>query len=294
MPTDSKAHLFWVISNEVNVKQMRKLIADFCADPSDIEFSVGPNDFTASEMSWDPKQGAFTVSVFKVRASDLPAAIDEDEGVQSLDLEEDTNLGEPIVFAYYPDYEVAIVQYNHSGPQHPVVRAVLNAIGHEGPIHMSPVLRQDMVEQLETASIFRSLEFSLQSPKQQQELAAAGSSVKEALSMLENIGGVNVTVKVTMGHQKGTLLDGVKNTAKKLSEIGDSDLGTLKVNAASNENAPVEQLDLLKARIVREFEVKLTGREMDREDCGSKLRSLFASLKEDVQAQRKASMHRVE
>ncbi len=285
---DRRAHLFWTQPEGTPPQEMRDHLAAFCENPSILNFSIGLHDYEASEVSWNDKQGAFTCSVFRVRANNLPPTLSATEGIKSLEIQDDTNLGEPMVFAYYPDLEVSIVLYNHDGPRHSTIRSILNQVGHDGPVIMSPVLREDMMQRLDDAKIFRSIEHSLQSPTHRQELQAAGSSVGYALSMLGDVNGVNINVKITMGQERGSLADTVKSTAMKLAEYDDTDLGTLKVKAASDEESTAETLDLLNARIVREFSVRANGREMDRTHCGSQLRSLFASVRSIIESQRKA------
>lgn len=290
----AKAHLFWVIPNEGSAAEMQRLVEEYCRDPSNLEFSIRENSFLAKEAAWDRRRGAFTISVFKLRESDLPSKVGPDGQVESLALEDDDDLGEPIVFAYYPALEVCIVQDSQNGPRHPVVREVLREIGHDTPIHLSPVLEQDMMERLEDARIFRSLEFVLKSPTHIEELRRAGRPVAQALDLLGELGGVNVTVKVTMGHNSGSLDGRVKRMAEQLVDFGDTDLGKLKLKASAGEDEPVEPLDMLNARVSREFEVAFNGREMDRADCRRRLLAVFESLRAEIDAQRNLGNHRDE
>lgn len=290
----TKAHLFWVIPSQGTPEEMKRLVRDYCEDPDALEFTIRESRFLAKEAQWHAGRSVFTMSVFKIRESDLPVKVGPNGEVESLDLEEDDDLGEPIVFAYYPDLEVCIVQDNHTGPRHPVVREVLRSIGHDAPIHMSPVLRRDMMERLEDARIIRALEFTLTSPQQLQDLRAAGQPVGRALQMLGDLGGVNVSVRVSMGHQRGSLLDGVKGVAQRLVDFGDTELSTLKVSASAGQEAPVEQLDMLNARVSGEFDVNFNGREMDRADCRRKLLNLFEGFRDEIGAQRNMGNHRSE
>jgi len=286
----SKAHLFWVLPNEGTPEEMKTRVSNFCQNPVDLEFPIRENSFLAKEARWDARRGAFSMSVFKLRESNLPSKVGPDGEIASLDLDKDDDLGEPIVFCYYPDLEVCIVQHSQTGPRHPVVREVLRRVGRDVPVYMSPVLKQDMVERLNDARIFRAIEFSIKSPQELQDFRAAGKPVSRALQMLGDVDGNNVCVRISMGHEKGSMSNAVKKVAQSLVDLGDTDLGVLKVDASAGEGEPVEQLDMLNARMVREFEVKFNGREMDRDDCCRKLKNLFEGLRGEIVDQRHAGV----
>ena len=287
MAKPDRTHFFWVVPSEGSPEDMRQLVSGLDEDLEDKHFSQGLTNFRATEFVWDEDSGAFTATVFKVREQGLPSALDDEDGATPLPIDDDTSLGEPMVFAYFPDYEAVIVQYNHNGPRHTTVANVLNQLGHPTPIYISPIINDETLDRLDDVNVFRTLEYSMKSPKQRSELKAVDASVGKALDLMAELGGVNLSVKVTMGHEKGSLKR-IKSIAKKLVDFGDTDVGTLKVNARVNDETAMEHLDLLKARIESPFNAVMNGRELDRDDCRIKLIALFESRQEEIEAQQQA------
>ncbi len=196
-------------------------------------------------------------------------------------------------FALQPDPGAALIHYSHTGARHSVLPAMLSKMGYAHAMQVEPVIKTDMLQKLQSKKFFKGLEFSLTDPKGVQEIRAMGGSVGRALGMLDDTGGVNIRVEITMGHTKGEGLvaNATKALAKGLAKIGmdagddSSPVRAVKVRGSEGEDAPVEELDLLNAREVIEMQVDEADRSIDRSDCQKKLAKLLEDHKDTFKTQ---------
>lgn len=287
-----KAHQFWVRPADGPTAPVREAVAAINNANRSFEFTQHAKQFLAQDLRWDSRRGILTGTVYLLRSSNLPAAIQNGQ-VGPLPIGDETDLGEPMCFALHPDVGAAVVHYAHTGPRHSVLAAVIGHFLPDAPIAIEPVLRQDMLEQLRRKRFFRGLEFSLSDPKGVQELRTAGGSVGHALSMLDDLGGINIKVEITMGHSRGEGMaaDATKAIARTLARVGaqhvegPGGVSVIKVRGSDGEDAPVEELDLLHAREDIVFEVAETNRSIDTDDARRKLAAELNSRLPALRAQ---------
>lgn len=278
MSRDIKAHLFWITPVNESAASVKTEVESFAKDIKPLEFQHAGHDYLATDLMWNATKHVLTGTIFRIRASGLPSEIQGTEA-KPLTIGPDTNLGEPMCFAFLPDPGGALIHYSHTGPRHSVMPALLSRMGYPHAMQVEPVIKSDMLQRLQSKKFFRGLEFALSDPKGMQELRAIGGSVGRALDMLDDTGGVNVRVEITMGHTKGEglIANATKTIAKKLAKIGmqtadgSSPVRTVKVRGSDGQDAPVEELDLLNAREIVEMQVDEADRSIDREDCQKKL-----------------------
>jgi len=278
MPITIKAHAFWVTPVNGNGDDLKTIAQNFGQNGEDTEFSHRGHDFLCTESAWHTRRSALTATVFRLRDSNLPAAVSEDGDVEELPIDDSTNLGEPTCFAYFPDLQVAFIHYSHTGARHTVLPAFLNEIGFAQAIKVEPVIRLDMLERLENTDFFTTLEFALKSPQSIRETRAAEGSVADTLNIMDVLNAENAHIRITIGYNRsggGLSTRTVKDLALGLAHFGDREVSTLKVRGSENADEQVQTLDLLRARIVSELEVSDRNREMDRQDCQNKLLRIF-------------------
>ncbi len=273
-----KAYQFWVKPAEGPTAPVRQAVAAINNANRSFEFTQHAKQFLAQDLRWEGRRGILTGTVYLLRSSNLPAAI-HDGQVEPLPIGDETDLGEPMCFALHPEVGAAVIHYAHTGPRHSVLAAVIGHILPDVPIAIEPVLRHDMLEKLRRKRFVRGIEFTLSDPRGVQELRTAGGSVGHALSMLDDLGGVNVKVEITMGHSRGEgmVTDTTKALAERLARIGTEHVDgpggvrTIKVRGSDGDDAPVEELDLLYAREEIVLEVAETNRSIDTDDARRKL-----------------------
>ena len=286
MSRDIKAHLFWITPVNEKAAGVKAAVESLGKPIKPSEFEHAGHDYLATELTWSSTKHVLTGTIFRIRASGLPSEI---QGTQAkpLSIAPNANLGEPMCFAFLPDPGGALIHYAHNGPRHSVMPALLSKMGYPHPMQVEPVIKSDMLQRLRNKRYFTGLEFALSDPKGIQELRAFGGSVGRALRMLEDTGGVNIRVEITMGHTKGEGLipNATKTIARKLAEIGmqtadgSSPVRTVKVRGSDGQDAPVEELDLLNAREIVEMQVDEADRSIDRKDCQKKLARLLEEHK---------------
>jgi len=292
MSRDIKAHLFRVTPVKEKAYTVRAAVEAFAKAIKPLEFEHAGHDYLATDLIWNASKAVLTGTVFRVRSSGLPAEI---HGTQAkpLSIDPSTNLGEPMCFALQPDPGAALIHYSHTGARHSVLPAMLSKMGYAHAMQVEPVIKTDMLEKLQSKKFFKALEFSLTDPKGVQDLRAMGGSVERALGMLDDTGGVNIRVEITMGHTKGEGLvaNATKTLAKRLAKIGmeagddSSPVRTVKVRGSDGEDAPMEELDLLNAREVIKMQVDEADRSIDRGDCQKKLAKLLEDHKDTFKTQ---------
>lgn len=278
MAREIKAHLFWV--NPVNepASGVKDIITEYLRNPGAFEFDHGGHNYLAEEMTWNVQRQILTGTIYRIRNSGLPVAV-QGTHTKDLPLAANESLGEPMCFAFWPDPGGALIHYSHTGPRHSVIPAMLSKMGYPNAIQVEPVIRKDMLEQLQSKTYFAGLEFALSDPHGIAELREVGGSVGHAVRMMHDIGGVNVRVEITMGHTKGDglAIGATQQLARALTRLATdavdehSPVRTVKVRGSDGEDAPLEELDLLRAREPIILTVDEHGRHLDRTDCQRKL-----------------------
>lgn len=277
-----KAFQFWVKPTEGATKPVRDALAAKGAKPAGFEFVQHAKHFLAQDLAWNNSKGILTGTVYLIRSSNLPAAIENGQA-GPLPIKPNTDLGEPMCFAYHPEVGGAVVHYSHTGPRHSVLSEIARRLSLDQAFTVEPLIRTDMLQRLQEKKFFRGIEFALTDPKGIQDLRTAGGSVGDAIGMLDGLHGVSIRVEITMGHTQGEGLaaNATKSLARKLAKIGTENVDehggvrTIKVRGSEGEDAPVEELDLLKAREEILLEVAESHRSIDTSDA---CRMLTASL----------------
>lgn len=278
MSREIKAHLFWTTPVTHPASGVKDSITEFMRNAQPLEFDHQGHKYLAQEFSWNTQRQILTGTIYRIRSSGLPIAV---QGTRTRDLPININesLGEPMCFAFWPEPGGALVHYSHSGPRHSVLPALLSKIGYPNAIAVEPVIRKDMLAQLQSKTYFAGLEFALSDPSSVAELREMGGSVGHAVQMLHDIGGVNVRVEITLGHSTGDGLAAAatKTLARKLARLATtavdehSPVRTVKVRGSDGQDAPLEELDLLRAREPILLTIDEHGKHLDCTDCQRKL-----------------------
>lgn len=278
MAREIKSYLFAVTPINQPVSGVETAVVEFMKTAAPFEFSHAAQNYLAEHLAWNANRKILTGTVYRLRSRGLPVAV---RGTQThaLPLATDEHLGEPMCFAFWPDPGGALVHYSHNGPRHSVLSALLSRMDYPHPIQIEPVIKSDMLAELDQKTYFAGVEFALTDPAHAAELRNFGGPVGDAVEIQNALGGVNIRVEITMGHTKGTGLrrEALKGLAKKLARLannavdGESPVRAVKVRGSAGEDAPLEELDLLRAREPVTLNVDEQGRHLDCSDCQRKL-----------------------
>ena len=279
MSVDIRAGYFHVICNEFADKR-RTLCASYASskDASSFRTSESQKNYCLTNATWHSKSKALTGTMWLLRESQLPARF-KGARASALGLADDEALAEPASFAYMPDEELALIQYNHTGPRHSLLKGLLHNAGLTPPVTVSPLLTTDAVEQMENHPIIRKVEFALSNPPPEQlkALRKAGGAVKDALDAMSELEGLRICVTISMGQQPGALGAGAQALLEALINSG-SAVHKLKMTAKDvDENAP-QLIDLLGGRQTIDLSIREKDRELDHAQCRKRLLEALESL----------------
>lgn len=287
-----KAFQFWVKPVNGTTAPVLQAVATINDGNRSFEFTQHAKQYLAQDLRWNDERSILTGTVYLVRSSNLPAAI-RDGHAEPLPIGDETDLGEPMCFAFHPEVGAALIQYAHTGPRHSVLAAIIERLLPDLPIAIEPVLRRDMLELLRRKRFVSGLEFAFTDPRGVQELRTAGGSVSHALSMLDDLGGVNIKVEISMGHSRGEgmIVDATKALAERLAHLGTENVDgtagvrTIKIRGSDGDEAPVEELDLLRAREQVTLEVNEANRSIDTTDARRKLSTALHERLDELRIQ---------
>lgn len=294
MPRDLKAYQFWVtLDNCSNATLHLALSRIRSKNDRSFEFTQNGHNYQAKDLAWDSTTDILTGTVYLLRSNNLPSAVKEGE-VSPLPIDIETDLGEPMCFAVHPNVGAALVHYSHNGPRHSVLPALLGRFVSQWKVIIQPVLRADMLEKLDRTEFVTGLEFTLNDPQAINELRTAGGSVSNAIEMLGEHGGVTINVHITMGHTRGQgmIANSVRAFGKRLQRIATQQaepgkgVTKIKVKGSEGEDAPLEELDLLKAREAIIFTAAESHRSIDTSSACRKLKAELSSRLDDLSNQR--------
>ncbi|MFG0249061.1 MAG: DUF6731 family protein [Phycisphaeraceae bacterium JB051] len=249
-------------------KKAKKLVEDGNEDdPNAAPFEVQHSQHTyrLTHSTWDSTRKIFSGTMWLVRDKRHPRYM-TDAGDTAIN----GDIGEPASFAYSPEKQLALVEYNHTGPRHSVVEAFLNIMGITDPILLYPQTKSGMIDRMKNAHLIRKLEFSIDGREGIDNVAEAGESVKHSIQSMKELEGCSIHVTISMGHHTGGLGQNVKNIAERLSNFGEL-VKTVKVGAKENPDSQTKLLDLMNAREKIEFDVSLLNKELNHDECRRKL-----------------------
>ena len=236
---------------------------------------VDGRKFKMGNLHWNKESRILTGTIWKVRGLKLPSVITTTE-TRDLDLELDESLGEPASFAFSIPKRATIVEYNHNGPRHSVLRKYLSEKV-PGPVIVEPLLSFDALEKLANAPVVRKIEVGLGSADLS-SLRSAGTALSSAIDAMTELKGLRMKLEISVGtapREKG--LSNVKQLIKNLVNQKES-VSVLKAKVRA-KNHSTELLDLLGGRRITEFEVPLIGRRLDHSACRKQLRKELIALR---------------
>lgn len=294
MPRKIKAFQFWMRPAEGPTDPVVGAISAIDATNRSFEFTQHGKSYLAYDLAWHTRNAVLTGTVYLLRHNDLPAAI-RDGRAGPLPIPNETDLGEPMCFAFHPGVGAAVIQYAHTGPRHPVLVPIISRFLPNTPMLLEPVIRTDMLVRLRQKQFFRGIEFTLTDPKGIQELRTAGGSVGRAIDMLGDVGGVTIHVEISMGHTRGQglIANATRGLAERLAHVATreispdehGDIGTLKVRGSDGADTPVEELDLLRAREAIAFEADEADRSIDTAETCRKLSTELVARLDNLRTQ---------
>ena len=230
-----------------------------------LEVTVNHQQFRLTEYNWNSDHGILTGTMWRVREHNLPSALRDGESEQV-----DSPLAESASFAYQPAQGKTLIQYNHHGPRHSVLRAMFERLGLVEPITLTPCIVQDALQRMNDAALVRRIEYSLGDIRGVEPQLRAIPGVGETIDAMTTLEGASIRVEISLGHNPGGLAANTKAVLSSLASFA-TGVRTVKAGVKQTEEDAVEMLDLLGGRQIIDMEINELGRELDREQLRSRL-----------------------
>lgn len=269
---------FFIVKPDTPTSDIDALCKKHAARKKVANVEIDFKSFRVTDLVWHKTHKALTATMWRVRDSQLPSKLKADRA-SALGIANDESVGEASSFAYSPGRQIAIVEYNHTGPRHPILRELLYEMGVSTPIEVSPILETGAFERAQEAELIRRIEFSLASSEKDKidRLRNAGGAVKDALDAMADVGGMTVHVTISMGHHR----EGLSSKAMGIIETlcnGGSRVQTLKATIKEKDETTTQLVDLLGGRQTTDLEVPEKDRELDHAACRRQLLTVLSSF----------------
>jgi hypothetical protein len=230
-----------------------------------LEVTVDHQTFRLTEYAWDAGEGMFTGTMWRVRERNLPSAVREGGNEQV-----DSPLAESASFAYQPSQGKTLIQYNHHGPRHSVLRSMFEQMGIDEPVALSACLVQDAMQRMNNAALVRRIEYTLSGIEGVEPQLRAIPGVGETIDAMKNLDGASIRVEISLGRNPGGLAAQAKAVVSSLASLA-TGVRTVKAGIKETEQHAVEMLDLLGGRQIVDMNIDEVGREIDRAQLRGRL-----------------------
>ena len=179
-----------------------------------------------------------------------PFLFDDDEGV-----------GEEAAFLYWPRLKVLVLQRNRLAVSTSAFTSYFVKKGDiEGPIVLMPILQGEAYQRLGEMQTILRFDIRIAGIENMALFDHVGYGLKESLRVVEHFNAPTISVSLSMGHRKGSLVpEAVRDVAKKLCTMatrGDGDIRKIEVAGKTDIEADTEVLDLLEYRMVDAMDVQ--------------------------------------
>jgi hypothetical protein len=213
----------------------------------------------------------------RVRFGEKPVQGNEDGEEADVDLKPGHGLVEKNYFIFYSDRNLLVYQRNTSGSHYSKLQHYINQVTKKS-VQFEPILTTDAYERLLADDVnARSVELSFQKPKDPSLYPDAWS--KDAIDLINSVGGLSARIKVSVGRSDASLLSKVKNSAVKLARGGLASVARVKV---AELDSPI---DLILDRVIAtaNVEVDQNGR-LDPGSLYAELNAAVEDKKDDLQS----------
>lgn len=305
MSKESRAHYFWVEIDNYSTEAIIETLSKHNDTSVEKDFIYNTQQYRITEMLWHKADKAFTACVYKLREDNLPARCGK-KGTTSLNLDKEEKLGEPMIFAYYPNEYAMSVHYNHHGPRHGVIPACLEQAGINTIAHLAHILQTDKEERLRYAKGIRWLDATIKLPKFSMHHKENNNAVKGIIDTAQYTGSHYMHAKLTVGHSTDNLKN-VWETAKSLLHLNENIFDQdeekeeeeadqkssldkeetpkqitkvtqkLQIGIIEGDDNETKTLDLLGARMSDPITLTMKNRELNHKACCDQLLSIFSN-----------------
>jgi len=241
----------------------QRLLADVSALPPEERNRIGassPIRLQEYTHNGDVMEG----DMLKIRMDEVPLKASLNGPTRFIDLNDDEGIGEETAFYYYAPWRVLLFQRNRHAVSASAFTWYFNHIADGGPIiGLAPILRSDIMQRLARMTIMRKLNVKIAGVENADIFRGEGHGVGAIIDLKEAFSAPNVSVSVSMGRRRGSLLvERVRETISGLLRVSGHDdrrLKKLAVEAQEDFAHTPELLDILKSKIIEEIAIDPTA-----------------------------------
>lgn len=245
------------LSGNVRLEQVLKAIDGVPLHNREVDISGEPVRQEAL-AAYGPE--CWEAEFFRVRRVRLPHIIGKGEPATPLTLPEHQGLGEPTAIFYHPGTRVLLTHTAKEGvPLASVLRYVQSFHPQQLPLHVEPILREDALERLMKLKNVKEMkvQFAGVSPGL---FNKPGTSMRAYREMAETLRAPVMSVRLSMGRQKGSLdVRRCIDWAKELLEAEPSDVAEIEELSVRGESAGDSKtlpIDLLQERMRQQSDLE--------------------------------------
>ena len=226
--------------------------------------------------------------VVKIRMRDVPVLARLDGYVGDLPLRPDEGVGEETSFLYSARHNILAMQRNGHGTRASTFLAYLEYITRVEPLELQAVLGEDAMRTLRRMTVIRRFEVRLANRESPEDLRGRGLSIDRMIDLLSHFAAARIDVSLGMTGEPrfktmniGNVLDAALSLLRLRSE-DDRRVTRLRVLGKSEENEPLEVLDLIENRMREEVPVERDGRRITPAVCRDALTKAFMARRDEL------------
>lgn len=200
----------------------------------------------------------------KIRMDEVPVKASLSGSISPFALGSDEGVGEQTAFLYDATLETLVLQRNRYGVSASAFANYFETLTSIGPIILEPILQEDALKKLQRLSEIR---------KFQVRVAGADARVfkdqahgaKEMAQLISAFGAPNISLELSMGYSRGSLLlDRAKAAARRFLSLAEDPSGGVTgiVITGTSDASERTVLDLLNYRMEESIDVPKNGREL--------------------------------
>jgi len=203
--------------------------------------------------------------LIKIRMDEVPVKASLGGLVAPFKLGSDEGVGEQTAFLFHPGVGVLVLQRNRYGVSASALAYYFETLTGVGPIILEPILQLDALKRLGHMTEVRHFTVRV-AGADARVLKDFGVGAREMAKLIGEFGAPNVTIDLSMGYQRGSMLvDQVKAAARRLVGLSSRDGAgavTKIVVSGASDTADRTVLDLLNFRMEELVDVPTATRDL--------------------------------
>lgn len=238
--TDPNTILFETLLGQIDALPLRQ--RNFTMNG--VPFRLQEYNVNGTEVSGD---------LVRIRMDTLPVKAALGGQLQAINLAADEGIGEETAFVYKTDTSVLALQRNRMGMSaYRFAEYVERITNRQAGITPLPILKRAVNQRLQRARTIRSVKCRFLRPTNQHPQSVGG-----VIDAMENVGAATISLELSMGHQRGSLIRAaVTNLIREAQQLLRPDnreaIQSIKVAVKDGDNDPGYIIDMIKDTLVDE------------------------------------------